>query len=230
MTSKGRLEGWQDGEVRLTLFREFELFDVKTTPVLYAPLSAHAREARNILADRIRQEIKYARMLVEWVAAAPLEDIIGSETPESKALLAEMTGYSDETLPRRIQRRQRLIDLQSAEPLPNARWQDLYAALALAFVARAVTWGHETSIEAAEAIQIALSFSQRSKSASNRSSSWKEQAIRFDSTRQHLSAEQVAGMFLKKHDSLIRADRNGKSVAKRTVVGWIRNARKSNET
>ena len=226
MTDTNRIEAWKAGELFLELYREFDRFDVKNTPVLIAPLSAYAREARKILSDRSKEQIEYACMLAEWTVHAPLDEIIAEQRGEDTELFIELSGNDDETFPRLLQRRQGLIDLYCIEDLKRARWQEMYAATTLAYVARAINCGETSSMEAAEAYQIALSFVQRSDSASKRHSRWKEKALRYADGKEDISAEKIAGYFLDYFEDEIKKSRNGKLFAQRTVADWIRDSRK----
>lgn len=111
MTEMDELGAWKKGDVPLTLFREFNFFDPKHAPVLYAPFTAYVREAREILSERSTEEIEYACMLAEWAVLAPVERIIEEQRGTDTALLAEMTGHVDETAPRLLQRRQKVLNL-----------------------------------------------------------------------------------------------------------------------
>ena len=218
------LKAWQQGEVYLSLYREFDRFDSKNTPVLIAPLSAYARQAREILKDRTRKEIEYAAMIAEWVVEAPLEKLLEVDDPELKPLITEMIGESDETLPRLLQRRQRIAILHGVKDLRKARWQEIFAALALVYVARAISTGDSASMEAAEAIQIALSLAQRSDSASKRGAYWRKKAISYAKGKEDMSANEIATGFLDYYTEKIEESRE-RTFTHRTVADWIRKDR-----
>lgn len=202
--SEGDVDAWTRGEVYLTLFREFDFFDPKDSPVLLAPFTAYAREARSILEERTDEEIKYACMLAEWAVNAPLEELIVEQFGANQPLLEEMTGHPDETMPRLLQRRQSVLELQGIPELKKARWQDLYASLTLAYVARATRFGDEASMEAAEAYQLSLSARQRSKGPANRNAAIKEKLFAFVEGKDDLSAARLARLFCEDHQEQSR--------------------------
>lgn len=226
MTKKSCLEQWRAGEVSLSLFREFEYFDPTNTPVLFAPFTAYVREARTILANRTSEEIEYACMLAEWVVLAPIDELIEADKNADAALLAELHGHEDETYPRLMQRRQSVLKIAGIPDLRRARWQELYAAMCLAYVARATRCGESSSMEAAEAIQIALAAAQRSKSAAIRYRAWRDKALRYAEGKEDMSANEIATGFLEYYEDELRAKFGDELLAHRTIADWIRESRK----
>ena len=227
LTELGRkvIETYEAGQVILSLHLEFEKFSPLDTPVTDFPHSAYARQAREILSARNREEVRYAVMIAEWAVQSRLAGQI--QTPSSRSVRdwIDKVGMIDETLPRILQRRRTLFDIRQLEDLHKAKWQEIYAALTLAYVARAINKGLTTSAEAAEAIQIALSFVERSKSAKHKDAEWRELAICYSVGKEDMSAKKIADGYLEYYKDKIKQNRKN-MLRPRTVADWIRKARR----
>lgn len=225
VTERQLIDALTDGKWVMSLHREFERFDPLTTPVTDFPLAGYARQAREILANRNTQEVGYAVMVAEWAVQTSFPLEFANMKDDGPDTWADKVGHLDETLPRILQRRRALIDITKLKDLSNAKWQEIFAALGMAYVAKAVNNGLSTSGEAAEAIQIALEFHGRSRSARRKDLEWRELLYRYADGKEDMSATKIAEGYVKYYEERILRDRK-KMFPERTVASWVRKARK----
>lgn len=226
------IEAHEKGESILSLHTEFETFDPIVGDVPHFDLANVTRRARKLLQDRSRQEIQYAVMVAEDATSRALIDpgqISDHLTPQE---LGEKLGLTDEFRPRLLFRRRNLIDIRNLEDLPKAKWYEIFAALALAYVARSVNRGISASMEAMESIGYAESLALKSKAnkaSKTADSHWRAKAIDYAQMHDSYTASGTAKKFVMKFSGEMIKDRC-KPYSEATVAKWIRSFRKSSRT
>ena len=214
------LRAYDAGQWVGSLHREFETFEPFDTPVTEYPLCGYARNAREILSGRDAEDVRYLVMFAQWAVQS---DPIGQITmlaDQDFEKWAELIGRSNETLPQILRRRRSTVKIGELDLRPHAKWQEVFAALCLAYIGRAINKGTFSSMEAAECSQIALSYSERSSSAKHKSDYWQGKAVRYAAAKDGISASQLAKDFICQNRNEMLKDR-GRAYSQRTVAGWI---------
>lgn len=226
------IEAHEKGESILSLHTEFETFDPISGDVPYFDLVNVARRARELLRERSKQEIQYSVMIAEDATSRALIHFDRLPDGVTGQQLDETLGLTDEFRPRLLYRRRDLIDIRKLQDLADAKWYEIFAALALAYVARAINTGAGSSMEAMESIGYAESLALKSKAnvASKAADThWKAEAIDYAQKHDSYTASGIATKFVKKFSGEMTEVR-GKPYSEDTVAKWIRSFRKSGRT
>lgn len=127
-----------------TLTSIFDIFHPKTGRVGDWQLFSIACRARSLLEKRSGREIEFAVRAAQWMVQNP----VNIETHWCDPSILD-------SLPRALYHRRQLFTLDSLDGLPNARWTDFLAALALAYVGVTEFGLSDRKTEALEAVCLA---------------------------------------------------------------------------
>ena len=222
------IEAHEKGESILSLHSEFDRFDPLVGDVPHFELANVTRRARDLLQNRTKQAIGYAVMIAEDATSRALIDFNHLPAGVTAQQLGETLGLSDEFRPRLLYRRRGLIEIRKLQDLPDAKWYEIFAALALAYVARAVNSGSSTSMEAMESLNYAEALASTSRA--NQASKvigrkWKALLQDFVTARPDQSAPRIARAFLRDFGDDMRNDRLS-AYSELTIKRWVRTLRK----
>ena len=175
-----------------------------------------------------RQEIQYAVIVAEDATSRALIDPGQISYHLTSQELGEKLGLTDEFRPGLLFRRRNLIDIRNLEDLPKAKWYEIFAALALAYVARSVNRGSGVSMEAMDSLGYAESLaliSRANKASKSTGEKWKALLAEFVADRPNHSAPRIAKAFLSQFAADMEKDRPT-SYSILVLTRWVRQLRK----